>query len=395
MVSVEEALDLVKKHCSPLEERDVRVVNCLNFILSRDVESPIALPSFRQSAMDGWAVKRSDLESGLREFEIVGEIPAGVFQDINLSEGQTVRIFTGACVPDSADTVVIQEKTKQEGSLLQIVEYSSKDKTNIREVGEQIAKGKLALEKGHRVDAATSGFLSAMGLEKVFVHRKPGIAFIGTGDELKRPGQELKTGEIYESNSATISAALQEANFFLSEERRVRDELKDTVNQLDAALSSNDVVIISGGISVGDYDFVKEALEKCGVTEVFYKVLQKPGKPMYFGTKGDKLVFALPGNPASLLTCFYVYVLPALNAIFGAPFDLTMGHVPLNNGFNFKGDRPVFLKGYFNGEHVQILDGQASFVLKSFAQANCLIYLHGENRVYERGDEVEIIPIGS
>ena len=393
MISIQEASRLIRQHSKSLSSTEVLVHNSFGLVLARDVRSPVNLPSFRQSAMDGFALRKADLDQGMREFQIKGEVPAGPYKKINVNSGQAVQIFTGAVVPDDCDTIIIQEVCRVEGNRLVVETYKKGQKTNIRAVGEQVKKGELALEKGHLINPASVGFLASMGLEKLRVVRKPGIALISTGNELRPAGSRLRAGEIHESNSSTLSTALRQHRFFLGEDRQVKDDLEDSISQVAAALEHNDVLIISGGISVGKYDFVREALKKNGVKEVFYKVNQKPGKPLFFGVKGKKLVFALPGNPASLLTCYYIHVLPALQVLSGMEAKAVRLMARLRSSYRHQGPRPVFLKGLLSGDSVKVLEGQASFVMRSFAQANVLVYIHGENRTLTRGEEVEVIPI--
>ena len=393
MISIEEAKIRIGKNCGSLGAQLRPIESSLGYILSMDVKSPIDLPGFRQSAMDGFAMIREDLENGIREFNVTHEVQAGPTSSIPLKNGEAVRIFTGAKVPDDADVVIIQEKTEYTEQKLKILEYSSNQKSNIRRIGEQIEKGSVALAKGHLVNPSAIGFMASMGLQKVDVVRKPSIAMITTGNELKRAGSDLQPGEIYESNSLMMSSVLAHSGFCMNEEKKINDTLEETVDQVKLSLDQHDVLIISGGISVGKYDFVKRALEENGVEEVFYKINQKPGKPMYFGTKGSKLIFALPGNPASLLTCFYIYLLPALRILSGHRVVEHIQRKKLVSDFEYRGDRPVFLKAFVIGDSVEILEGQMSFVLKSFAEANALVYLHGENRILEKDCEVEVISI--
>ena len=393
MISIEEAKKRIEEYCRPLGAQQRAVQDSLGDILYKDLIAPIDLPGFRQSAMDGFALKREDLEKGIREFRIAHEIQAGPAKSLTINSGEAARIFTGAKVPDDTDVIIIQEKTEYTDESLKILEFSSNQKSNIRSQGEQIKKGSVALKKGHQINPSSMGFLYSMGLQKIDVVRKPSIAMITTGNELKKAGSVLLPGEIYESNSAMMSAALAQNGFRIKEEKRVEDTLDETIKQVELSLSENDVLIISGGISVGKYDFVKQALEENGVQEVFYKIDQKPGKPMYFGVKEGKLIFALPGNPASLLTCFYIYLLPALYIISGQKRLVPEQRKKLVSGFEYRGDRPTFLKALIKEDSVEILDGQMSFVLKSFAEANALVYLHGENRMIEKGSEVEVIPI--
>lgn len=395
MISIEEARKWTQDKSFPLSEELLPLEDAIGRVLAHDILTDIPQPSFRNSAMDGYAMLRSDLDSGLRTFKVAGEIQAGKSEVIRINQGETWRIFTGAVAPENCDMVVIQEKTDRGSAEVEVKQYDQGDGSNIREVGEQLKKGETALSAGHRINPASIGLLRSLGVSEVVVHRLPRIAVVTTGNELKEPGEELGLGEIFETNSITLKAAMSQHGFHIDTHIKVKDSLENTVEAIGKAIEEHDVLILSGGISVGDYDFVKEGLEKNGIEEVFYKVHQKPGKPMYFGVKAENLVYALPGNPASLLVCFNEYVLPSLRKLRGERGFLQppMFKLKLKHDHFFKGPRPEFFRGRFKGDEVEVLTGQASFMLKSFAEANCLIYIHGDKRTLEAGSEVEVHPI--
>ncbi len=372
MISVEQAKQFVNQSVFPLEIIEVTVVDALEFCLAEDVVAPISVPSFNQSAMDGYAFSYESIQEQL---PIVAEVAAGDTQKVEIKNNEAVRIFTGSKVPDSCDTVVMQELTELVDGKLVVKDEGLKQGGNIRKKGHQIEVGNLALEKGVRINAATVGFLSNLGITSVKVYNSPSVTIIATGDELVKPGNELEDGQIYESNTFMLKAALNKLNI----EPKivlVEDDKEATQKAISEALENNDLLILSGGISVGDYDFVKEALEYNGVEEIFYKVKQKPGKPLYFGKTKKCYVFALPGNPAAALTCFYQYVNTAINLMKGskAPSlnDLTL---PLIKSIKKKEGRATFYKAFTDYKTVEILEGQGSDVLKSFALANCFVYL--------------------
>ncbi len=393
MISIEEAKRWIKDKSFVLDEEFISIDQSVDRVLAHDILATMDLPSFRNSAMDGYAVLREDLEKGMRRLEIVGETQAGKTESKNLQSGTAIRVFTGAVVPDNSDMVVIQEKTEENDGWLIILSYSSEEGNNIREIGEQIEEGEPALKTGHKINPASVGLFASFGISEVSVYRIPKVGVITTGNELKKLGENLDLGEIYESNSFSLKSALRQRGYDSYKEISVSDDPEQTRNDIGELLKECDVLIMSGGISVGKYDFVKEALEKNGVDEVFYKVKQKPGKPMYFGVKEEKLVFALPGNPASLLVCFYQYVLTALNILSGRNEELPMLEKRLASDINFSGNRPEFMRAHMNGEMVQVLEGQSSFMLKSFAEANCLIYIHGEKGTVSKGSTVKVFPI--
>jgi len=392
MISVLEAKNRVLNNVLPSIIIEKEVTNALNYYLAEDIVSPISIPLFNQSAMDGYAFKFEDKGQSLI---IVDEIPAGDTRVVDINKGEAVRIFTGSKVPSSCDTVVMQELTEIVEGKLVVKDEGLKLGGNVRGKGNQIQEGDLALKKGNVLNAGAIGFLSAMGLVKIKVYQQPKVAVIATGNELVKPGLQLLEGQIYESNTFMLEAALKQegitAKIYL-----VKDDQKETEKVIAEALGNNDMVLLSGGISVGDYDFVKESLEKNGVGEVFYKIKQKPGKPLYFGKTETKYIFALPGNPAAALSCFYEYVLTAINVIKGSlKPELPQITLPLNTSFKKKAGRANFLKGHTDYKTVTPLEGQGSDALQSFSMANCLIFTKAEASILNEGEmvEVHLLPI--
>jgi molybdopterin molybdotransferase len=217
------------------------------------------------------------------------------------------------------------------------------------------------------------------------------VAVLATGSELVKPGKEVVEGQVYEANTFMLKAVLNSIGIE-PQVTLLQDDLIETKNAIKNALQNFDVLILSGGISVGDYDFVKESLEENEVNQLFYKVKQKPGKPLYFGKKQNKLVFALPGNPGAALNCFYLYVLPALNIATGHPKPfLEQIQLPIGQPFKKKTGRANFLKAYSDGKTVNLLDGQGSDVLLSFSQSDCLVYLPEERESVQANELVDVI----
>lgn len=388
MITVEEALDLVNKNILPTNQKETKPVSeALNYSLGEDVLSPINMPPFRQSAMDGYAV---NLHEKL-QYKLIGEVKAGDGHNPFLNKGEAVRIFTGSAVPDSANAIVIQEKVERIDDIIK-VDNQIPLQDNIRPLGEQVKKGDVALKKGTKLNPAAIGFLTSLGITEVTVHSKPSIAIIVTGNELIEAGQPLSHGKIYESNSDLLKSALYDLDFKTISIHKVEDDYSKTRNMLDKVISDNDLILISGGISVGDYDFVGKALNELAVEQIFYKVKQKPGKPLFFGKKGNKVIFALPGNPASALTCFYIYVNSALQKMSGnTSYSLTKIMEKSTTDYIKKGDRAQFLKAQYENGVVTILEGQSSAMLQTYALSNCLAYIPADCFKINKNDEVEVI----
>jgi molybdopterin molybdotransferase len=355
--------------------------------LFEDVYSPINMPPFRQSAMDGYALNLHDDLT----YTLIGEVKAGDNHQPILKKGDAVRIFTGAPVPDTANAVIMQEKTIVSGNIITI-QNKIPINTNIRPEGEQVKKGDLALANGTKLTPAAIGYLSSLGIEDVSVLKKPSIALVTTGNELVETGNKLAYGQIYESNSKMLQNALYSLKFYDVTIHKIQDDYETTVSKLKDVVSKNDLVIITGGISVGDYDFVGKALQELHVQEHFYKVKQKPGKPLFFGKKEDAHVFALPGNPAAALTCFYMYVYIALQKMMGnETIELPRKKVTSLSKFVKQGDRPQFLKAIYKNDEVTILEGQSSAMQQTFALSNALVYVPETISNIEIGDLVDVI----
>ncbi len=388
MISVPQALRLVQNHTKKTQ----RIINlpidkALGYVLAKDIISPIHMPPFRQSAMDGYALGSLEEDN----FIVSGEVKAGDLEDANIGKGQAIRIFTGAPAPNGTKAVIMQEKVEVSGNRITIQAPVLPD-INIRPVGEQIKKGELALSQGTILTPAGVGYLASLGITTIDVYQKPSIAIITTGNELIPPGEPLEHGQIYESNSAMLYSALTQSGFSDITGYKVIDEYDATKNLIHQTILDHDVILVSGGISVGDYDFVGKALRALEVEEVFYKVKQKPGKPLYFAKKQEKIIFALPGNPASSLSCFYVYVLPALLQISGYPNpDNERKTAVSQTKYSKKGERAEFLKAIVTQDNVTILDGQASSMLRSFSLANAMVYLPEEVSNVHIGDHVQVI----
>ncbi|MEJ6582551.1 MAG: molybdopterin molybdotransferase MoeA [Crocinitomicaceae bacterium] len=384
MISVEQAFKQIDT-IQALKPIEIPLVEALNYTLAEDVLSPINMPPFNQSAMDGYAANGTS-----NTFELTGEIQAGMdASNIELKEGQAIRIFTGAMVPTSATTVIRQEIVEKKGDSISIVnEYGQHE--NIRLAGEQIELSELAAKKGTRITAGVLGFLVGIGIETVTVYRNPKIAVIATGNELVPTGGKLAPGKIYESNSHMIQASLKSIGFECSI-YRVIDDFEETKALFTQLISENDLLIAAGGISVGDYDFVGKALEELNTETLFYKVKQKPGKPLYLGKNGSTIIFGLPGNPGAALSCFYIYVSIALAHLTGrkspfiAPKIARLGH-----DYSKPAGLTQFLKANMNGNVIQILSHQSSAMLNVYADTNCIARLEEKDTDWKSGDEITV-----
>lgn len=389
MVSVHDAFSILKNSLPEYKEVQYTLLQARNHVLSQAINSPVNMPPFRQSAMDGFALCLHDT----LEYDIIGEVKAGDTHQMTLLPGQAIKIFTGAAVPDSAQAVIQIEKTSVKEGIVYLQEQP-KSGVNVRPIGEQISEGDLALEKGTLLNAAAIGFLAGLGFTSVMVYKKPTIGIVITGNELVKPGSTLKYGKVYESNAIMLRSALNDAYFDAITLYEVNDDFENTKNKLHDALSANDVVLVSGCISVGDYDFVARALKELEVETLFYKVNQKPGKPLFTGKLQDKIIFALPGNPAACLTCFYVYVLPTLLILSGKATHYNPSkRISLAHNYSVCNTRSQFLKASIVNDEATVLSHQNSSMLNTFSLANGLLYLSEGEYELEKGAKVDIYHI--
>ena len=390
MISVEEARKLIVKHSNVSRVISLPLLQANGSILAQDVFSKIDTPPFNQSAMDGYAFSYAnwDKKSALN---VVGQIQAGNFYSGCLSANEAIRVFTGSLVPDGTDTVVMQEKIRKDGNAIHILDDQLFTGNNVRLQDSQTKKGAIALVKGQLLTPVGVSFLAGIGIREVEVYAKPTVSIIITGKELVQAGGNISDGKIFESNSIGLVAALHQLGISPESVEWVDDDVAEIEEAIAKQLSS-DILIITGGVSVGDYDLVPASLEKCGVEKVFHKIKQKPGKPMFFGTHNQKIVFGLPGNPASVMSCVYNYVLLAISSFTRKNYLKTL-LLPLANDYFKKANLTFFLKGIASEHEVSVLDGQESYLLNSFAVANCLLELEAEKLDFKKGTVVKVLMI--
>lgn len=389
MITVEEAKRLITANSFALSPAIMQLPEAAGKILAEDLVAPADIPAFPQSSMDGYAFSFDDWEQN-KTLVIEGEIAAGSTNRELLPPGKAVRIFTGAPVPPGADTVVMQEKVTVTQTSLLINDEQLKKGANVRPRGSEIKKGMTALEKGQLLSPAAVGFIAGLGLSSASVIPAPRVSIIITGNELQKPGSPLAYGQVYESNSFSLTAALHDAGISNITTIHSGDNLDELTVLLYSALETSDLVLLTGGVSVGDYDFVIEASNRCKIETIFYKIKQRPGKPLFFGKSNKCLVFGLPGNPSSVLTCFYEYVLPAMELLTNKNLGLKTTRAKLAKPFKKSIPLTFFLKGLFDGRVVTILDAQESYKLSSYATANCLVKLDEEVKEFSPGEEVEV-----
>ncbi|MBB2148042.1 molybdopterin molybdotransferase MoeA [Pedobacter gandavensis] len=388
MITVTAAKTLISSHISPLDPTLVSLDKASGLILAQDIYAGCDIPAFKQSSMDGYAFRFTDLG---KELILAGEMAAGTDQSFTLKEGEASRIFTGAPLPVAADTVVMQEKVTLSNGKIRFQGEHMQPGTNVRDQGAEIRSGELAMKKGTLLSPAAVGFLAGIGILHLQVFPLPRISIIVTGKELQQPGLALGFGQVYESNSYSLSSALKIEGITPINIFQADDELTVLTQVLEEALQISDVVLLTGGVSVGDYDFVLEASRNCAIKQVFHKVKQKPGKPLFFGKKGPKLIFGLPGNPSSVLSCYYNYVLPGIKQLSQQADSVSYIQAKLTKAYQKPAGLSHFLKGSYENGQVSPLNAQESFRLSSFALANCLICLEEAKEEFLTGETVTIM----
>ena len=401
MISVAEALRLVLATVSRGKVETCEISAACGRVLGEDIIAPIPLPNFDNSAMDGYAIISSDTASACTDrsvsLRILGVIAAGdkPGQELHTGvvSGSAAQIFTGAMVPVGADAVVKQEDVVVSPDAITLTR-PVKSGANIRCRGEEVAAGTRVMESGEIITPAGVGVLASLGIFQIPVIQKPRVGILVTGSELISVPGQLQGSSIYDSNSHVLKAALGQSGLSLSYDENCSDSRDELKQKLEAGLACTDFLLVTGGVSVGKFDYVKEVSSELGVGEVFWKVAQKPGKPLFVGksAQNGNILFGLPGNPASVLVSYYEYVKPALMAAMGsaitAPAAIT---ARLQKPFCKGAALTHFLKARYHVDGtVEVLEGQGSHMLSSFARANCLVLAEQGCTEYNKGDEVEI-----
>jgi len=393
---VEQARQLIQHFLLPLAEQEtIPLHEALHRTLANDMPSPMNVPPHDNSAMDGYAVRFADLADGADKLKVIASSHAGHHYAGHVATGECVRIMTGALIPDGCDSVVMQEHVKADGNMIEISSSHHRMGQNIRRAGEDIGQGATVLAKGQLIRPVEMGLLASLGFSEITVYRKLKVAFFSTGDELQQPGTPLSFGQIYNSNRYTLFGMLRELDVDILDMGNVRDE-RDSLKQslLDAA-GKADVIITSGGVSVGEADYIKQLLAEIGEV-VFWKIAMKPGRPLAYGKIGTCHFFGLPGNPVAVMVTFQQFVRDALRILMGQTIKpaLTFKAICRSSIRKIPG-RTEFQRGILarddNGELVVYSAGnQGSGILSSMSKANCFIVLPMPQANVEIGDNVEV-----
>ena len=396
---VDRARELIRTFLVPVTATErVHLRAALGRVLATDIVSPVAVPAHDNSAMDGYAVRFADLApEGETTLARVGESFAGRPSGVAVRPGECVRIFTGGVIPEGADTVVMQERASEADGRVRIAARAvSKAGQNRRLAGEDLKAGQLVFHSGQRVHPAELGMIASLGTGEVTVFRRLRVAFFSTGDELKPIGTQLAAGEIYDSNRYTIHGMLQRLSCEILDMGVVPDVPDALERALADAAGAADVVVTSGGVSVGDADYVKSLIDKLGEV-LFWKIAMKPGRPLAYGRIGHAHFFGLPGNPVSAMVTFYEFVQDALKILQGqrniAPAPTFK--VPLSSPIRKVPGRTEFQRGILSpdgdgGFTVRTTGEQGSGILSSMSRANCFIVLPADTGDCAVGERVDV-----
>ena len=397
-VSIEEARAAVLEHARVLDAEEVYLDDALGRALAADASAPNDVPPFAASAMDGYAIRAADTIDGSARLEVIGEAKAGTGAGVTVRLGTAVRISTGAPVPDGADSIVPQELTSADGATVAIDRQIAIG-YNVRPAGEDIRAGALVVPAGSLLGPAELGVLASMNIPRPSVVRRPRVAIAGTGDELTDPGKPLKPGAIRDSNGPALGGAVHRAGGELTTRVRVGDDLDATVAVLGAALRDVDMLITTGGVSVGPHDHVRPALARLGYREVFAGVKLKPGRPTTFAVGEDgTLVFALPGNPVSALMAFRLFVVPAMDAMLGRGQEVHPTKAIAAEDLPGALGRTTVVRCrtelHDDGWHVFPTKSQESHILTSMLGVDALALVPGDREYIAAGEPVEIELVG-
>jgi len=387
MISEAEARAKILDAIRPLPPRKMSILNALDRFAAEDYRACLLLPMFDNSAMDGYAVIASESKRGTR-LRVVGEQPAGVDRQLRVSKGEAIRIFTGAPMPQGANAVVMQEDvTRADDEIIVNTEVDPDE--FIRKRGCDLGEGQKILSKGEQITATKLALLASQGFAEISVGGEVRAAIVSTGDELARPGEKLQAGQIYDSNAILLQTLLKRCGAVVESSEHCRDDAASLEKTFRAA-AKNEIMIVTGGVSVGEHDLVQETLRKLGAKIDIWRVAIKPGKPFLFGKLGDCFVFGLPGNPVSAFVTFLQFVRPAiLRMVRAADVDLAKLSARLASDVKNQSERAHYVRGKFQAGNFTPIGRQESHALFGLSQSNALLRVEAGKEL-KAGAAVEI-----
>ncbi len=398
-ISVAEARSAIQNQITPLRDQEtVAIRSALGRYLACDCQSRLDVPSHTNSAMDGYALLGSDLPSeGVKSYEVIDTVTAGNISTKTVKTGQCMRIMTGGSMPAGTDTVVMQEQAQVMDDGTVRIDDRHRVGQNVRHIGEDIARDSVVFNEGRKLSAADVGVLASLGVAELRVKRRPRVAFFSTGDELRSMGDQLEEGQVYDSNRYTLYSMLTTAGAEVLDMGVIKDDKEALEEAFDRASKMADVVITSGGVSVGEADYTKEILERLGKMD-FWSLAMKPGRPLTFGKIGNALFFGLPGNPVAVMLTYMQFVEPALRYFSSGEWPkLLLLKARSEAKLKKKPGRFEYVRGILSYDEqgdltVRPSGTQGSGVLTSMSRSNCLVLLNEDLNVVEPGDTVTVQP---
>jgi len=397
MISVEEALDKVLSHIHPLGTEKVSLTDALGRVLAEDIHAPRDIPPLDNSGMDGYAVRWEDVVDASQDrpirLEVIEDLPAGFIAKKEVRKGQAIRIMTGAPIPEGADTVVPVEETKKDGNFV-LISKAIVLGDSIRHAGEDVKKGDRVISKGDLIRPAEVGMLASVSRSSIHVYQRPLVAILCTGEELVDVDESLNDAKIVSSNSYTLAAQVRDCGAIPMQLGIAKDRKEAIEQKLSQGLRA-DVLVSSAGVSVGDYDYVRDVLSDLGMEMIFWKVAMRSGKPLAFGTIRGKPVFGLPGNPVSSMVSFEQFVRPSLLKMMGhSNLFRPVIEAILKEEIHKEPGRRHFIRAFVSFEqdhyYVTTTGDQGSAILRSMIKANGLVMIPENERYVRAGEKVKV-----
>ena len=394
MISVSDAISLLIKHRNDRPIVTTALAECQGAVLAEDITAKVTLPPLAASAMDGYAVKLADVPKAGAKLNIIGEAPAGHPFQGTVNTGEAVRIFTGGAVPKGADHIVIQENATREGDRLTTL-FDNDTARHIRKAGIDFSAGDTLLSKGARIGPMHIAIAAAANHASLPIYKRPLIALIANGDELKSPGDTVSATDIISSNPAGLGALIRHWGGEVMDMGIAADSIESITALIEKAKEA-DIIVPVGGASVGDHDYMREAFKQCGLLSIFEKIAVRPGKPSWFGTMGTQRVLGLPGNPASAIVCAHLF----LKTLMGVNDGLSFTKARLTEAIKANGPRETYMRAFAKVSQTGQLEAtpfprQDSSLLTPLTKANVLIRLPKEAGPWTAGDVIEVVSLGT
>ena len=395
MISTTKAISIIKNNTNLINSEKVEVEKAIDRVLTIDIKSTLISPPFDMSAMDGYAIKYNKINNLQKPFQVISEVFAGDNNDVKINKQEAIRIFTGGKVPIGANMIIIQENVKILKNNKILINQTYFGNTYIRKKGQDYKKGKVLLKKGKKLNARDIGLLLSSGINKITVYRQPNVAIIATGNELLEPKKILIENKIYASSLYMLKNLLQLSGAKCVGLKIIKDDER-LIKKYIKSLKKPDIIITTGGVSVGKKDLVKSTLNKLGMKQKFWKVSIKPGKPVLYGKINNVHIFGLPGNPVSTYVCYLLFVLETISRMKGQKNNyVKLKKAILLNDINNNSSRESYYRGKYlisnNQISVHALNNQDSSLLHNLSAANCLIKIPSNFKIIKKGKTMEII----